>query len=470
MKRILLSISFLLIVAVVAVAGTPKYVFFFIGDGMGMNQVNGTETYLAAQQGRIGIQPLLFAQFPHTAFATTYSASHGITDSAAGGTALATGHKTYNNAIGIAADSVTKISSVAVWAKNSGKAVGVATSVSVDHATPSSFYAHQTHRSKYHEIGLDLIASGFDFFGGSDFLKPENPKGGANLYEQCRAAGYTIARGMTEHAQLAPKAERLILLQTEAASKVDRSSLPYAIDRKPGDMTLTDITRSAIDFLYKKSPKKGFFCMIEGGKIDWACHSNDAATVFEEVIDFDNAIKVAFDFYRQHPDETLIVVTADHETGGLGLGNSNYTLQTHLLKSQAISSHAYSKHLSKLRQEAGEGLTWDLVRQDLTANFGFWTKVPVSEKQEDMLQEVFDKMMAHTDKDSKSLYASELALGNLAKRILNENAKLGWTSGTHTNGYVPVFAVGAGADAFRGRIENTDIPKIIGKLAKYKVR
>lgn len=470
MKRILLSISFLLIVAIAAVAGTPKYVFFFIGDGMGMNQVNGTETYLAAQQGRIGIQPLLFAQFPHTAFATTYSASHGITDSAAGGTALATGHKTYNNAIGIAADSVTKISSVAVWAKNSGKAVGVATSVSVDHATPASFYAHQTHRSKYHEIGLDLIASGFDFFGGSDFLKPENPKGGANLYEQCRAAGYTIARGMTEHAQLAPKADRLILLQTEAASKVDRSSLPYAIDRKPGDMTLTDITRSAIDFLYKKSPKKGFFCMIEGGKIDWACHSNDAATVFEEVIDLDNAIKVAFDFYRQHPDETLIVVTADHETGGLGLGNSNYTLQTHLLKSQAISSHAYSKHLSKLRQEAGEGLTWDLVRQDLTANFGFWTKVPVSEKQEDMLQEVFDKMMAHTDKDSKSLYASELALGDLAKRILNENAKLGWTSGTHTNGYVPVFAVGAGADAFRGRIENTDIPKIIGKLAKYKVR
>lgn len=470
MKRILLSISFLLIVAIAAVAGTPKYVFFFIGDGMGMNQVNGTETYLAAQQGRIGIQPLIFAQFPHTAFATTYSASHGITDSAAGGTALATGHKTYNNAIGIAADSVTKISSVAVWAKNSGKAVGVATSVSVDHATPASFYAHQTHRSKYHEIGLDLIASGFDFFGGSDFLKPENPKGGANLYEQCRAAGYTIARGMTEHAQLAPKADRLILLQTEAASKVDRSSLPYAIDRKPGDMTLTDITRSAIDFLYKKSPKKGFFCMIEGGKIDWACHSNDAATVFEEVIDFDNAIKVAFDFYRQHPDETLIVVTADHETGGLGLGNSNYTLQTHLLKSQAISSHAYSKHLSKLRQEAGEGLTWDLVRQDLTANFGFWTKVPVSEKQEDMLQEAFDKMMAHTDKESKSLYASELALGDLAKRILNENAKLGWTSGTHTNGYVPVFAIGAGADAFRGRIENTDIPKIIGKLAKYKVR
>lgn len=470
MKRILLSISFLLIVAIAAVAGTPKYVFFFIGDGMGMNQVNGTETYLAAQQGRIGIQPLLFAQFPHTAFATTYSASHGITDSAAGGTALATGHKTYNNAIGIAADSVTKISSVAVWAKNSGKAVGVATSVSVDHATPASFYAHQTHRSKYHEIGLDLIASGFDFFGGSDFLKPENPKGGANLYEQCRAAGYTIARGMTEHAQLAPKADRLILLQTEAASKVDRSSLPYAIDRKLGDMTLTDITRSAIDFLYKKSPKKGFFCMIEGGKIDWACHSNDAATVFEEVIDLDNAIKVAFDFYRQHPDETLIVVTADHETGGLGLGNSNYTLQTHLLKSQAISSHAYSKHLSKLRQEAGDGLTWDLVRQDLTANFGFWTKVPVSEKQEDMLQEAFDKMMAHTDKESKSLYASELALGDLAKRILNENAKLGWTSGTHTNGYVPVFAVGAGADAFRGRIENTDIPKIIGELAKYKVR
>lgn len=450
-------------------AGTPKYVFFFIGDGMGMNQVNGTETYRAALQGYIGTSPLQFASFPHTAFATTHSATHGITDSAAGGTALATGHKTFNNAIGIAADSITKISSVAAWAKASGKAVGIATSVSVDHATPASFYAHQTHRSKYYEIGLDLIASGFDFFGGSDFLKPENPKGGPNLYEQCRTAGYTIARGMEEHARLAPNADRLILLQTEAASKVDRSSLPYAIDRKPGDMTLTDITRSAIDFLYKKSPKKGFFCMIEGGKIDWACHSNDAATVFEEVIDFDNAIKVAYEFMRQHPDETLIVVTADHETGGLGLGNSNYTLQTQLLKNQTLSSNAYSEHLSQLRKEAGDQLTWERIRQDLQTYFGFWTKVPISEKQEDQLQEAFDKMMAHTDKDAKSLYTSELALGDLAKRILNENAKLGWTSGTHTNGYVPVFAIGKEAKHFHGRKDNIDIPKMIGKLAKYKV-
>lgn len=469
MKRIFLSLSLFFLLAITALAGTPKYVFFFIGDGMGMNQVNGTETYLAAQQGRIGIEPLLFANFPHTAFATTHSASHGITDSAAGGTALATGHKTFNNALGIMADSVTKVSSVAAWAKASGKAVGVATSVSVDHATPASFYAHQTHRSKYYEVGQDLVASGFDFFGGSDFLKPNNPNGGANLYEQCRQAGYTIARGVEEYKQLAPKAQRLIFLQTEEASKKDRSSLSYAIDRKKGDMTLSDITAATIDFLYKKSPKEGFFCMIEGGKIDWACHSNDAATVFEEVIDFDNAIRLAYEFYKQHPKETLIVVTADHETGGLGLGNSDYTLKTHLLKAQKISSHRYSKHLAQLRKQADDKLTWEQVRADLEANFGFWKQVPISEKQEDRLQEAYDKMMAHTDKDAKSLYASELALGDLAKRILNENAKLGWTSGTHTNGYVPVFAIGAGADQFLGRIDNIDVPKIIGRVAKYKM-
>lgn len=467
MKRIFISLSLLLMYAAAAMAGTPKYVFFFIGDGMGMNQVNGTETYLAAQQGRIGIVPLLFADFPYTAFATTHSASHGITDSAAGGTALATGRKTFNNALGIAADSVTKISSIAAWAKASGKAVGVATSVSVDHATPAAFYAHQTHRSKYYEIGLDLIQSGFDFFGGSDFLKPENPKGGENLYEQCRKAGYTIARGMEQYARLAPQANRMILLQSEAASTTDRASLPYAIDRKPGDITLTDITRAAIDFLYKKSPEEGFFCMIEGGKIDWACHSNDAATVFEEVIDLDKAIRVAYDFLQQHPDETLIVVTADHETGGLGLGNSNYTLQTQLLKNQAHSSNAYSEHLAQLRKEMGDKLTWERIRQDLENHFGFWTKVPISEEQEDMLEDAFEKMVEHKDKDAKSLYSSELALADLAKRILNQNAKLGWTSGAHTNGYVPVFAVGAKAETFHGRIDNTHIPQIMGMLAGY---
>lgn len=463
-------LTFVLLFAVALCAGaakTPKYVFYFIGDGMGLNQVNGTETYLGALEGRIGIGQLCFASFPYTAYATSYSASNGITDSAAGGTALATGCKTYNGCLGLRPDSVTSITSVAKWAKEAGMAVGITTSVSVDHATPASFYAHQTYRGKYYEIGCDLAASGYDFFAGSDFLVPDSKKEGeADLYTRCSDAGYTIVRGFQEYQKHKAKAERMIMFQSEAASKADRSSIPYAIDRKPGDMTLQDITRAAIDFLYGKSPK-GFFLMVEGGKIDWAAHANDARTVFSEVIDMDNAVRIAYDFMRLHPEETLIVVTADHETGGLGLGNSDYTLYTHLLKYQNFSASTYSTHLGKLRKELGEGFTFEAVRNDLSENFGFWREVPVTEEQEDRLLLAYEALTKGTDKGSESMYAKENALGNLAKKILNDNVHLGWTSGTHTNGYVPVFAVGAGAEAFHGRIDNTEIAPLIGTIAGY---
>lgn len=467
MHRTLLSLALLAVSAIGALAQqTPKYVFYFIGDGMGVNQVNGTETYLAALEGRIGVKPLCFGDFPYTAFVTTYSSSNGVTDSAAGGTALATGCKTYNGALGVRPDSVTAVTSVAKWAKDAGAAVGVTTSVSVDHATPGAFYAHQDYRGKYYEVGTDLVASGFDFFAGSDFLKPNNPAGGPDLYAQCATAGYTIARGYKDYLKKAKKADRMIMLQTEEASKRDRSALPYAIDRKKGDMTLQEITRAGINFLTKKNPDR-FFLFVEGGKIDWACHANDAATVFEEIVDMDDAVRVAYEFYCQHPDETLIVITADHETGGLGLANSDYTLKTNLLRYQQMSADQYSAHLSQLREKLGDKFTWDAVRRDLAENFGFWKDVVLSEYQEDQLQRAYDAIIEGRDKGAESMYAKENELGNLAKQILSRNAKLGWTTGGHSNGYVPVFAIGCGAEAFHGRIENIDVPVILGRVAGY---
>ena len=467
MKRTLLSLALLACGALAALAQqTPKYAFYFIGDGMGVNQVNGTETYLAALEGRIGIKPLCFADFPYTAMAVTYSASNGVTDSAAGGTALATGCKTYNGGLGVKPDSVTSATSVAVWAKQAGAAVGVTTSVSVDHATPASFYAHQDNRSKYYQVGQDLVASGFDFFAGSDFLKPNNPSGGPDLYAQCTEAGYTISRGYADYQKKMKKADRMIMLQTAEASKRDRYSLPYAIDRKKGDMTLQEITRAGINFLTKKNPEK-FFLFVEGGKIDWSLHANDAATTFEEIIDMDNAVRVAYEFYCQHPDETLIVITADHETGGLGLANSDYVLKTHLLRYQQMSAEQYSAHLRQVINQAGDKISYDIVRRDLEENFGFWKDVVLSEYQEDQLQRAYDAIIEGRGKDAESMYAKENELGNLAKQILNRNAKLGWTTGGHSNGYVPVFAIGAGAEAFHGRIENIDVPVILGRVAGY---
>ncbi len=470
MKKLSLLLSFLLLV-LSGYAQQAKYVFYFIGDGMGVNQVQGTELYRGELEGKIGITPIWFTQFPYATTATTFSATNGVTDSAAAGTALATGNKTQNGTIGMKQDLQTEVSSVAVWAKNKGCRVGVTTSVSVDHATPAAFYAHDPSRGSYYKIGTDLYKAGFDFYAGSDFIDPNNKdnKDGSseNLYTMAEKNGYTIARGYKDYLKKCKKADKMILFQSEKASEKDRTAIPYAIDRTKEDLTLADITRSAINFL-SKDLSKGFFLMVEGGKIDWACHSNDAATVFHEVADMDEAVKVAYEFYSQHPDETLIVVTADHETGGFVLGTGAYKLNLQVLKNQKVSESGFTRILNELRKKYNNNVSWEKVQQALKENFGFWDKVKLNEKQEErLLAKYNDTFKGKEAKLEKSEYAQDEPLAAEAKRIIDEIALVGWTSGGHSAGYVPVFAIGAGADLFQGRIDNTEIPIKIAKAAGY---
>lgn len=470
MKKLSLLLSFLLFV-LSGYAQQAKYVFYFIGDGMGVNQVQGTELYRGELEGKIGITPIWFTQFPYATTATTFSATNGVTDSAAAGTALATGNKTQNGTIGMKQDLQTEVSSVAVWAKNKGCRVGVTTSVSVDHATPAAFYAHDPSRGSYYKIGTDLYKAGFDFYAGSDFIDPNNKdnKDGnsENLYTMAEKNGYTIARGYKDYLKKCKKADKMILFQSEKASEKDRTAIPYAIDRTKDDLTLADITRSAINFL-SKDLSKGFFLMVEGGKIDWACHSNDAATAFHEVADMDEAVKVAYEFYSQHPDETLIVVTADHETGGFVLGTGAYKLNLQVLKNQKVSESGFTRILNELRKRYNNNVSWEKVQQALKENFGFWDKVKLNEKQEErLLAKYNDTFKGKEAKLEKSEYAQDEPLAAEAKRIIDEIALVGWTSGGHSAGYVPVFAIGAGADLFQGRIDNTEIPIKIAKAAGY---
>lgn len=459
----------LFMLAVVAFAGgKAKYVFYFIGDGMGVNQVNGTETYLAAKQGIIGTTSLCFTQFPAVALITTQSATNGVTDSAAGGTALACASKTKNGVLGMLKDQTTSINSIAVWAQQAGAAVGISTTASIDHATPAAFYAHVPQRSMYYEIGKQMLESGFDFFAGSDFLEPDKKKDSeGSLYEQSRKAGYTIARGYPEYRNQR-NAKKMILFQTEEASRKDRSSLPYAIDRQQGDLQLKEIAEAGIDFLTRQK-KKGFFFMLEGGKIDWACHANDAAATFHEVVDMDEAIKVALEFYKKHPKETLIVVTADHETGGIALGRGAYAMNTTVLQYQRMSAEAYSAHLTQLCRKEGKNLSWQKLEDDLKTYWGFWDQVKLTDKQTQRLKEAALGALTHSDeKQEKSLYSSLNSLANTARLVMAETSMVGWQSGGHSNGYVPVFAIGAGAEKFCGKYDNTLIATKIAEAAGWK--
>lgn len=443
-----------------------KYVFYFIGDGMGVNQVNGTEMYLAEKEGRIGVKALNFTQFPVVNFATTYSKYNSVTCSAAAGTALATGTKTKNGTIGMDSLHKAPLYSVAVKAKEAGKRVGITTSVSVDHATPSAFYAHQPSRSMYYEIGTDLPKTGFDFYAGSGFLQPKSKKDSTapELTGLIEEAGYKIIRGDEAFEKEYADAAKAVFIQKEGAEK---GCLPYAIDRKEGDLTLAQITENAIRFLMKE-PNDGFFLMVEGGKIDWACHGNDAATVFEEVVDMAEAVQKALDFYNQHPDETLIVITADHETGGIALGTGRYALNLQVLQYQKLSQEQLTHEIQALRTAKKNKVSWEDVRALLSEKLGFWKEVKLSDKQEARLKDIYTKSFGKGGaKMEKDLYAENEQLAAEAIRIMDAIALVGWTSGGHSAGVVPVYAIGAGSQLFTCKLDNTDIPKKIAEAGGY---
>lgn len=362
---------------------------------MGFSHIALAEAYNAAKDGKIGSEPLCFTQFPVMGMATSYSASNMITCSSAAGTALSTGFKTNNGMLGVAPDT-TELESIAYKIHDAGYKVGIMTSVTIDHATPGAFYANSAARSDYYAIAAQLPESGFEFFGGGGFQGLKKEDGRKPIYEIVAENGYEVAFGKEEYEAKKESAEKIIYFQNkERAAEV----LPYALLRGEGDLSLADVVAEAIEFL---DNDKGFFIMAEGGQIDWAAHANDITNTIHETIDFDEAIQVAYEFYLKHPDETLIVVTADHETGGVTLGRT-------------------------------KGYTFDL------------SLVP-------------EKVLSAKTDSEKNVenYMQQYPADSLSKA-----AKIGWTTSSHTGGAIPVFAIGAGSSRFAGRADNTDIPKRI---------
>lgn len=441
-----------------------KYIFYFIGDGMGTNQVLASEMYLAELEGRIGRKQLLLTQFPYSGQVATFSASNGITDSAAAGTCLATGTKTNNGTLGLSPQKDT-LRTIAEILQQQGYGIGIMTTVAIDHATPAAFYAKVPDRDQYYEIGTQLAYTNFDFFGGAGFHQPvkQHDKKAPNLYDLCEEQGYTFAHGYAD-AQNKMNANKLILTQT--TDGIDRTkqagSLPYAIDRQEDALTLRQIVSTAIPYLSQKHDR--FFMMVEGGMIDYACHGQDGATAIGETLDMDAALEEAYRFYLDHPDETLIIVTADHETGGLAMGNGGYVLNLQTLQNQHCSAWILSDLLSALFKDNTP--TWDEVKNLLAKQLGFYTSVELTTEEDTLLHNLYNRAIAHKNGKVKTLYKTMDELGNTAIALLNKKAHLGWTSYDHTGHAVPVFAVGIGAERFTGWHDNTEIAPLVLKATE----
>ncbi|HCT31225.1 MAG TPA: alkaline phosphatase [Bacteroidales bacterium] len=444
-----------------------KYVFLFIGDGMGIQVINTTQVYIDSVLK--SDKSLSFINFPVQTFATTYAANQYITCSAAAGTALSTGSKTSIGTLGLNFNHTDTLFSIAKKFKDTGYKVGLLTSVSIDHATPAAFFAHQGSRGSSYEIAVDMLKSGYDFYASGGFVDPYGKKlkePVESIYSLGKKYSFAFTSNLDSVDILKSNFKSIVYSTPDPASE---STLKNYIDADSADVTLAELTKKAIQTL---DNPKGFFMMVEGGKIDWACHSNDGATAIKEVIAFSDAIIPALEFYKAHPDETLIIVTADHETGGFSLGNkeNKYGNKLSILSNQKVSKENLKDLvINELRRKPRP--TFAQMLEFAKAKTGLGDEklnLALKDEEQKKLLEAYNKTIRELEKSSsKTDYLSESKeqFSSLCIDFINKKAAIGWTSTAHTGSPVPVYVIGNGSELFFGRIDNTDIPKIIVKSA-----
>lgn len=447
MKQLFIFLSAILTLITFSANGNgkaPKYIFLFIGDGMASPQRMVADEFAR----HAGHDRLVINKMPYHGTTRTSSTSSLVTDSAASGTAIACGEKTYNGAIGVANDRKRELESIAVVAKKNGRKIGIVTTVVINHATPAAFYANRASRNLYYEIGLDMIKSDFDYFAGAGVAQADNKKSGeykGNINDLAAQAGYKVIRRGNEFKALKPGSGKILV----------NANIPYAIDTNAKDpFTLDKLTAKGIELL---DNPKGFFMMVEGGKIDYAGHANDAATNLREVLAFDDAVKVAMDFAKKHPGETLIIVTGDHETGGMTMGfaATGYAMYMERLAYQKCSVGAFHAELKKA-QQAKKNFSFEDAKVLLTKYFGFR----------------FDGK----DRNPMQINARELnqlsigfktgKLANAARIVMASKAGIGWSTGAHTALPVLTTAAGKYAERFSGFYENTEISNRLKAMFK----
>ena len=283
-----------------------RNIIYMIGDGMGLAHLS-----MVAIEG--GYEPTAFDRAHNVALISTYSANNRVTDSAAAGTALASGCKTDNGMLGVRSDG-SPVESIMAEASRSGMATGVVVTSSVLHATPGAFYAHVASRGDEEQIARDLVASGLDVaIGGGRKVLFETDCGGATCAEALRSAGYTVVESLEEAAGVTDGRLVGLCAENHMPSMLGGRGdfLPKAVDK-----ALEILSANAV------SEGSGFMLMVEGSQIDFESHGNNTQGILAEMRDFEQAVAAAMDFADRTPG-TLVVVCADHETSGMAVVSNN---------------------------------------------------------------------------------------------------------------------------------------------------
>ncbi|MGB4407602.1 MAG: alkaline phosphatase [Sphaerochaeta sp.] len=446
------------------VDGTAKYVFLFIGDGMATAQINAAESYANAKvSDDVKVQHLRFSQFPVVGLTTTYDAGSLITDSASAGTAIATGNKTLSGVINMDVGKTVAYKTIAEYAKEQGKKVGVVSSVSIDHATPACFYAKVPSRGNMYDIAVQLTESGFDYFGGGGFAQPTGKnKDQQNILGIAKSAGFTYVNTVDAFNSLRPGVGKVVAVNERLQ---DSAAMPYEIDRKEGELSLADYTAKGIELL--SDDPDGFFMMVESGKIDWAGHANDAGASIGDTLAFDDAIAKAIAFADKHPEDTLIIVTGDHETGGMTIGfaGTKYTTFFNEVVKQTMSFTAFGQEVlapykAQIHSSGKNPRLSDLlpaIEQAFGMDFNALTEVQQNELEIAFERSMGNKMIKAQVEDLYLLYGGYEPLIIKITQITNQQAGIGWTTYSHTGVPVATFARGVGQELFQGYYDNTDI-------------
>lgn len=424
----------------------PKHIFVFIGDGMGINHLAATRYFQAARDGQTEqtIWKDSFDSFPVIGLMSTHSRS-SVTDSAASITAMLTGQKTENGFINYDVAKKENLTPFAAKAKNAGYCVGVITTTSVEHATPAGVYANSTDRNEYDQIASQgLVPNYLSFLGGGGFrtnqaahIATAKKNGFSVLEDAAQIRGYEAGN--------AP-----VLALTHGG--ISDYEMAYEIDRiravqYGGDsVAFSELFDTALRCVDQK-PEFILFC--EAAKIDMAAAAGDLVTSLYEVQALDVAVKQAIAFYDQHPSDTLIVVLADHETGGLRLKTE---FDFSILTTQITSTQRFSSIIGELIQTGGN---FDSAKEKITHYFG----VDVNTLDASSQKKLKDAFASATESSEKIAdFTHDVC------QVLAQQARVGFETGSHTGSPVAVYAMGVGAESFSGVYDNTAIYEKLSAL------